>query len=105
MSEKTSRDLALIGGELQSVLARESKDVILIGRLLIEARSQLEHGEWLPWLLVSFSLSVRSAENYMSAARVAAKYETVANLKLRPSALYALGNDYRSDEAVVEAVL
>ena len=61
--------------------------------MLIEARSQIDHGQWLPWLEANFSSSIRSAENYMSAARFAAKYETVANLKLRPSALYLLGGE------------
>jgi hypothetical protein len=91
MSMKKQRDLEAIAGELQAALSREVKDIIAMGHLLIEARSQLDHGQWLPWLEVNFGSSTRTAENYMAAARFAAKYEMVANLKLRPSALYMLG--------------
>jgi hypothetical protein len=59
--------------------------------LLLEAKEQLEHGEWLPWLETYFGKSVRTAQNYMDAARFAIKYATVAHLMLRPTALYVLG--------------
>ena len=65
-------------------------DVINIGNLLLEAKEQLKHGEWLPWLKANFGSSIRSAQNYMAAARFAAKYATVAHLRLRPTALYLL---------------
>jgi hypothetical protein len=94
MKKKIFRDLKVIIPELHAALRRESADVIAVGRLLTEARDQLDHGEWLPWLEENFSMmSVRSAENYMDAARFADKFASVANLKLRPTALYLLGHD------------
>jgi len=40
------------------------------GELLIEAKDQLEHGAWLPWLSENCpTVSVRTAQNYMAIAR------------------------------------
>jgi hypothetical protein len=101
--KKAVRDLTQITAELQIALKRETQDIISIGKLLIEAQAQLEHGEWLPWLKDKehFGSSIRTAENYMCAAKVAAKFATVANLKelrLRPSALYAMGRALETDD-------
>ena len=40
-----------------------------VGELLIEAKGQLSHGEWLPWLETHCSLSPRVAQGYMRIAR------------------------------------
>jgi hypothetical protein len=93
MSKKINRDRKVITKELHVALKREAADVIAIGALLIEAHNQLGHGGWLPWLAENFDSSVSTAENYMNAARFAAKFPTVGNLRLRPTALYVLGND------------
>jgi DUF3102 family protein len=93
MSKKVRREIALITTELQTALKREAIDIIAIGGLLIEARAQLKHGEWLPWLKENFGSSTHTAENYMAAAHFGAKFETVSNLKLRPTALYRLGRE------------
>jgi hypothetical protein len=87
------RNIALIASELDAALKREATDIITIGSLLIEAQEQLDHGEWLAWLEEHFGSTDRTAENYMNAARFAAKFETVSNLKLRPTALYLLGKE------------
>lgn len=47
------------------------------GRLLTEAREQLRHGEWLPWLEEHFSGSIRTAQGYM---RLAASTQDLAHL-------------------------
>ena len=60
----------------------------------------MEHGEWLPWLKLNFGSSIRSAQNYMNAARFAAKYATVAHLKLRPSVLYLLDSETMSPDEI-----
>ena len=97
MSKKNQRELKEIATELHKTMQQESADVIGIGRLLIEAKEQVEHGEWLPWLAGNFGSSVSTAANYMNAASFAAKFPTVVNLKLRPSALYVLGSELASD--------
>jgi hypothetical protein len=89
--KKPARKLATIETDLAKAMKAEGANVIKIGKLLLEAKKQLEHGDWLPWLEKNWDRSKRTAENYMAAGRLAAKFATVANLKLRPTALYALG--------------
>jgi hypothetical protein len=91
--KKINRDLKVITRELHAAMRREATDIIAIGTLLLEARSQLKYGKWLPWLEAHFGASDSSADNYMNAARFARKFPTVGNLKLRPTALYVLGHD------------
>jgi hypothetical protein len=62
----------------------------------------VKHGAWLEWLENNFAWSERSAQHYMAAAELAAKYENVADLKLRLTGFYALG---KYDEEMVAAVL
>ena len=107
MSKKIKRDLKVITNELHAAQKREAADVIAIGKLLNEAKEQLlEHGEWLPWLAENFDSSVSTAENYMNAARFAAKFPTVGNLRLRPTALYLLGGELEHfDRKTINAIL
>jgi len=41
---------------------------IACGQLLIEAKAQVQHGEWLPWLEANCELSARQAQKYMRLA-------------------------------------
>jgi hypothetical protein len=69
----------------------------------------LSNGQWLPWLEENFSMDERTAQRAMAAARFAAKYDNLSDLRLKKSALYELasadcGEDfYQAD--VVGAVL
>ena len=92
MTRKIKRAIEAIADDLAAALKREASDVVAIGGLLIEAQDQLDHGQWLPWLETNFGSSIRTADNYMNAARLTAKLESVSNLKLRPTALYLLGS-------------
>lgn len=47
------------------------------GELLIEAKAQAKHGEWLPWLKENFPASTRTAQGYM---RLAARAEDAQGL-------------------------
>jgi hypothetical protein len=58
------------------------------GRLLIEAKALVGHGNWLPWLQANCTVTARSAQTYMLVARQfteldAAKCATVAHLSFR----------------------
>ena len=58
------------------------------GRLLIEAKAQVAHGEWLPWLERHFEGAPRTARVYVQLARrwpqiKEAKRQRVANLSVR----------------------
>jgi hypothetical protein len=100
-----NRTIDVIADELQVALKRETADILTIGGLLAEAKEQVPHGEWLPWLKNEFSMSERSAQKYVKAAAYASKYELGADLKLSPAALFLLSRyDQREiADAVTEA--
>src|SRR3990170_4494243 len=55
--------------------ARSAVDHALhCGRLLLEAKSQLPHGEWLPWLRQHCSVRERQASSYI---RIAANWDRI----------------------------
>jgi hypothetical protein len=90
--------------KLRPILHRQTTDVILAGQLLLESRELLadEHGQWMPWLAENFDLSYRTAVNYMSAAKYAARQNcnVVSHLRnVAPTVLYGLAQgDYTEQE-------
>jgi hypothetical protein len=95
-----ARDLTLIADEIRARIETVG-DIIAIGGLLREAKRQLQHGKFLPWVTAEFDFSERTARNYMRAYRfatenAASKSATVADLKLTPSALYFLADRHFS---------
>src|SRR4029079_8036463 len=57
------------------------------GKLLIEAKAKLKHGDWLPWLEEHTSVSTRQAQKYMRLAEhkgelLAGKYAPGSHLPL-----------------------
>jgi hypothetical protein len=105
-----NRTIEVITGELHTALKRETADILTIGGLLAEAKKQIPHGEWLPWLKSEVSMSERSAQKSMKAADFAAKYELGADLDLSPSALFLLlaeldvTNEAKSEEGATGSV-
>ena len=105
MSKKikaAARDLATIAAEIVETFWDESGAITKRGGLLLEAKAQLKHGQWLSWLDENFSMSARAAQNAMAAARFVAKYEPDAllmhALKQRsPGALYILSAKNRDN--------
>src|SRR5262249_49078945 len=58
-------------------MKRGLQHAIAAGTLLIEAKAQLKHGQWLPWLHeLCPSLSERTAQRYMLLARHAPEIES-----------------------------
>jgi hypothetical protein len=55
-------------------------NIIEIGRDLLAARGQLEHGHFGKWVEAEFPFTLRTAQNYMNAARLEAESETVSLL-------------------------
>lgn len=57
------------------------------GELLLAAKKQVKHGDWLSWLAANFQFTARTAQNYMRLSEhwgeLQAKSETVAHLSLR----------------------
>lgn len=69
------------------------------GILLVDAKDQLKHGEFLPWLATHCpDISVRTAQGYMQVARhwpaiEAAKAQRVAHLSLREALRFLAADD------------
>jgi hypothetical protein len=106
-TKKTKADTALdqIATRLRAALRRETTNVIELGKLLIESRKHLDHGEWQVWLAENFDLSYRTALRYVSAAEYVAKSDTVAHFaNLSASVLYQLAEgcyDEREEAAIL----
>jgi hypothetical protein len=64
-------------------------DIIGIGTDLLSVKARLNHGQFGKWIEAEFSMTPRTAQNYMRVAEVIGpKYETVSHL--RPTTIYAL---------------
>jgi hypothetical protein len=101
MKPKNVRSLDTIAENINRVARGNIFD---IGDLLLEAKAQCEHGQWLDWLSAEFTWSVDSAERYMKVAELAAKFRRLRNLKLAVTTLYELA-DHEGEEdlpAVIE---
>jgi phage N-6-adenine-methyltransferase len=91
--DQTPPQLAIVANR-EHALARESRDSAVehawrAGQALLRAKSQLSHGQWLPWLAANFEGTVRTAQRYV---RIAAKTTRVSHLdtKSQRQALAAL---------------
>jgi hypothetical protein len=60
-----------------------AKHAIACGKLLLEAKAQIEHGKWGAWLKDNFRASGRTARLYMWLAENASDWQRVADLGLR----------------------
>jgi hypothetical protein len=90
MNKRKNRSLDTIADDIHK-LARSN--IFDIGAYLLEARELCEHGNWLDWLFTEFEYAVSTAERYMNAARLSAKFPTVRNLKLAANTVYALTDE------------
>ena len=66
--------------EINFYKAQTAQNIIEIGKRLIEAKQQLQHGEWLPWLRDKVEFTERSAQNFMKIAQEYSKTQPVAFL-------------------------
>lgn len=98
------RELVTIVAEIHETCRNDIGNVIKRGNLLIEAKDQVKHGEWLTWLDQNFAMDARTAQRAMAAAKFATKYDSVSYLNLSVDALYELSaGDY--SEKVVKAAM
>jgi hypothetical protein len=100
---KNARSLDVIASDIHKV---ERAGIFDKGDLLLEAREQLSEDEgWLAWLDREFNqFSDDSARRYMNAARVAARFRTVRNLKVPARVIYMLDPDDSNLADAVEAL-
>ncbi len=80
-------DLAAVANE-EHALARQAGESMLehamrAGEALTEAKAQLPHGEWLPWLAANFDASEATAERYMQVAANPARVRDLEEPSLR----------------------
>ncbi len=74
------RDLELIENEILFYKRNAGQSILEIGKRLNEAKAQLSHGEWLPWLRGKVDISERSAQDFMRLAREYSKSAEIADL-------------------------
>jgi len=68
---------------LAVAMKRGLEHAINAGALLIEAKAQLKHGQWLPWLREHCHIPERTARLYMQLASHAAEIGNVAEMTVR----------------------
>jgi ParB family chromosome partitioning protein len=77
-------ELEAIGKKLEAIANTALSKAIECGRLLSEAKEQLGHGAWLPWLADNFTFKERTAQRWMKVAEEHAadnlKYDSVTLL-------------------------
>ena len=78
--QETFRDLEIIESEILIYKRNAGQAIIEIGKRLNEAKAQLSHGEWLPWLREKVDISERSARDFMRLAREYSKSAEIADL-------------------------
>jgi hypothetical protein len=62
-------------------IKRRMRDAVIeVGAVLARIKDRLPHGQFGEWLSAEFGMTERTAQNYMAAAALAAKYETVSVL-------------------------
>lgn len=67
--EVTARPIEVITAEIWLYKQQAGAAILEIGRRLIEAKAQLSHGEWLPWLEEKVEFSDATANRFMRLAR------------------------------------
>lgn len=91
------KPLDLITEEIQFYKRQAGSAFLEIGKRLLEAKAQLSHGEWLPWLRDKVDISERSAQVFMRLAREYSKSAEIADLGASKAlALLALPESERS---------
>lgn len=98
--DEIGRDIRSITDEINFFKRQAVESIYEIGRRLIEAKAQLKHGEWLPWLRDEVEFSETSAQRYMQLAREYGKSTTVRDLGVSKAlALLALPASERENFA------
>lgn len=65
---ETALSLQAKASRTRSLLKRTSEDILEIGKLLLEAKAQLPHGQYLPWIKAELGISQSTAWRFTQAA-------------------------------------
>ncbi len=94
------RDIEVITEEINFYKRQAGSAILEIGKRLVEAKAQLSHGEWLPWLEEKVAFSERSAQQYMRLWKEYGKSALSADLSISKAlVLLALPESEREDFA------
>ena len=80
LTPKDGRDIETITAEVLDLKKTAGESILGIGHRLLEAKSVLKHGEWLPWLSERVDLSERAAQKFMRLAREWSNPHTLSDL-------------------------
>lgn len=77
------RSIEVITAEIWVLKAQVGGGLVDIGNRLLEAKAQLPHGEWLPWLEEKAEFSISQANRFMRLAKEYSNSSPVTNLGTR----------------------
>ena len=77
------RPLELIEAEINFYKQQTATGIIEIGKRLIEAKKQIQHGQWGKWLEEKVSFSQRTANQFMRVATEFSNSQSISNLGVR----------------------
>ncbi len=89
--------------EIKALVNRTARDIIEIGKKLIQVKEELGHGRFGAWLKAEFKWDERTARNFMYVADKF-KSENFTDLDFAPSALYLLAAPSTPEEALQSAL-
>ena len=96
------RPIEVIEGEILFFKAQASASMLEIGRRLIEAKEQLNHGEFLAWLEEKVEFSVRTAQRFMKIAEGYKDSDTVSLLGTRKALALLAFEEVEREEFLAE---
>ena len=77
---KKAQEIARLHREILSSLKMTIEKAIRIGELLVQAKAELEHGQWLPWLNNNVPFGVTTAWRYAACYEHRAKFSKLENM-------------------------
>ncbi|MBR0695272.1 DUF3102 domain-containing protein [Bradyrhizobium lablabi] len=99
----TDRQLRALAEQVRRHSRSSSKSIIAIGEALRDAKDHLEHGKFGEWVVAECGFTIRTAQNYMRAAELADKSESVS--LLNPAALYRLAKPSTLPDVVARVLV
>lgn len=102
LAGKATRPLETIENEILFFKNQTGAAMLEIGRRLIEAKSQLQHGEWKAWLEEKVEFSVRTAQRFMKIAEGYKESDTVTLLGTRKALALLAFEDSEREEFMAE---
>ena len=66
--------------KIKDYMKQTSQNIIEIGKLLIQAKKQVPHGDWADWLASNIDFSIRTADRFMKCAERFSNWTPASNL-------------------------